>query len=438
MDINYAAAQHNDLANTYRRNGDIDKAMQHIREALRLKPNYSAAFNNLGCILYSQGSIEAAKNNFQKALRITPMFVDAHLNLANCYASKNQMQSAATHYQAVLQQDPEHQVANFNLGMAYVSEQEHNKVITQFSKVIALESGNIEANYQLGIAYLSLSNSIEAEKYLRIAIELDPTRSEAYHNLAILALKNEQRELALEYFCKTLELNPDNTTAIHMQNALTQQQGVDTTPTKYIQDLFDQYADHYDTHVKEKLAYNVPYLLRQAVGSVLQNNNNYKLMKILDLGCGTGLCSIYFCDLAEYIVGTDLASNMLAHAKQRGGYDALCMYDINQAIPAQGSKSQGLIIAADVLVYCGDLNNIFYNCTQTLQTNGLFAFTIETVESEQDDFQLLTTGRFGHSINYIQKLTNKYNFSIELQQDIVPRHNNGTAIVGCLFVLKLI
>ena len=57
---------------------------------------------------------------------------------------------------------------------------------------------------------------------------------------------------------------------------------IQDAPTKYIADLFDQYAQFYNRHVKEKLQYKVPEILRKTVWEHLK----YKLktINILDLG----------------------------------------------------------------------------------------------------------------------------------------------------------
>jgi Flp pilus assembly protein TadD len=52
------------------RQGKINEAIGHFREALKIRPNYAAVHNNLGAALAKQGRIEEATRHFSEALRI--------------------------------------------------------------------------------------------------------------------------------------------------------------------------------------------------------------------------------------------------------------------------------------------------------------------------------------------------------------------------------
>ena len=54
-----------------------------------------------------------------------------------------------------------------------------------------------------------------------------------------------------------------------------------------------------------------------------------------------------------------------------------------------------LIVAADVLVYVGDLAPLFAAVETALTADGLFAFSVETYEG--DGYRLEPTIRFAHS-----------------------------------------
>jgi tetratricopeptide (TPR) repeat protein len=52
------------------------------REALRLRPEYAEAHNNLGVLLRSRGDDENAERHYQQALVARPDYPEAHLNNA--------------------------------------------------------------------------------------------------------------------------------------------------------------------------------------------------------------------------------------------------------------------------------------------------------------------------------------------------------------------
>ena len=424
-------AYYNDLSNAYKKLGNLELAEQYLFESLRLKPNYAASYNNLGSLYYTQGQYKKSKPLFEKALRLQPQYWEAHFNLANYYARFNQMLSAIEHYKEVLKYRPKNLTVLFNLSMAYISQYDNDSAIKHLTTVVKLQSANTEAIYQLGIAHLNLGHTKDAIKYL----EMVPKHSDAAHNLGVLYLRAQQRDTALTKFKQALADNPANITAQHMTNAL-QQQTTNSAPIDYVKNLFDQYAVYYSEHMRDKLNYQVPHLLRQAVGKSLPKDT--KALKVLDLGCGTGLCGVFFRDLAQYLVGIDISTEMLLQAKALGAYDLLSVYNLQQAIPGLTDKWFEVIYAGDVLVYLGKLENIFQLCHDALSVNGIFAFTCEQTMDDNQAYVLQENGRYAHNINYIRKLAADFGFDILQEQNIVLREQEGVQVNGLLFLFRFI
>ena len=63
------------------RQGKLEEAEDSYREALRLKPDYAEAHNNLGNVLWDQGKLEEAEASYREALRLKPDYAEAHTNL---------------------------------------------------------------------------------------------------------------------------------------------------------------------------------------------------------------------------------------------------------------------------------------------------------------------------------------------------------------------
>ena len=73
---------HNMLALLLGRKGaDSGEILGEFREALRLRPEYAEAHNNMGLVLAQNGDDEKAIDEFRAAARIRPNFADAHANL---------------------------------------------------------------------------------------------------------------------------------------------------------------------------------------------------------------------------------------------------------------------------------------------------------------------------------------------------------------------
>jgi tetratricopeptide (TPR) repeat protein len=62
--------------------GKPEEAMNHYRQALRIKPDFALAHNNLGDLLLSKGKFSEAISHFRQALQAKPDFPEALNNLA--------------------------------------------------------------------------------------------------------------------------------------------------------------------------------------------------------------------------------------------------------------------------------------------------------------------------------------------------------------------
>lgn len=346
-------------------------------------PLGAAHHNHEGRILYLEGHIQDAIPHFEAALNLEPDLWEAHYNLAHSLAQLNQFPLAALHYQEVLRLNPQHPNAAFNLNLLF-----------------------------------------------------SDTTLHLHHNLAILYLRKHNKIQALLHFKEALVLDPKNDTARHMVIALGGEQS-EEAPKTYIADLFNQYADYYNQHMKDTLQYQAPDLLRSAIGKTLPAHA--KACRILDLGCGTGLCGIYFRDMAVELIGVDLSSRMIAEAERLHGYEALIVSDIHDYLNSPALAPFDLMVAADVLVYIGALDKLFQNVAKNLKPKGRFAFTLEDLPhdktSKHPSFALQTTGRYAHSSTYIYALAEQNQFDIQLEENIIPRIHESVPVQGKLYIL---
>ncbi|QNB00305.1 methyltransferase domain-containing protein [Massilia sp. Se16.2.3] len=81
------------------------------------------------------------------------------------------------------------------------------------------------------------------------------------------------------------------------------------------------------------------------------------------MGCGTGLCGPVLRPRSRTLTGVDLSERMLARAAETGLYDSLACADL-QAYLDSCHGDVDLVMAADVLVYFGDLAALFAQCAR--------------------------------------------------------------------------
>jgi predicted TPR repeat methyltransferase len=170
-------------------------------------------------------------------------------------------------------------------------------------------------------------------------------------------------------------------------------------PRAYVARLFDDYAPRFDRHLIDDLAYRGPALIGEAIEAAAPGRCFHRA---LDLGCGTGLAGAALRERVARLEGIDLSPAMLVKARERAIYDALATADIVEHLRRFLAEFD-LIVAADVLVYFGDLSALFAAVAAALVPGGLFAFTLETfADQTRDDYRLGATMRFAHAGAYVE------------------------------------
>jgi predicted TPR repeat methyltransferase len=201
-------------------------------------------------------------------------------------------------------------------------------------------------------------------------------------------------------------------------------------PAAYVRHLFDQFSTDYDRRMLEHLSYRAPSILRE-LASLVMGPFAGKL-SILDLGCGTGLAGSAFADIAGSLTGIDLSPRMLDAARTRGIYSVLVEADIEAALDSEGPRYD-LILAADTLVYLGDLGRVFRGAAQRLDARGFFLFTLEKKPGRC--YALGPKRRYRHSENYVWREAARAGLEVMAVLACEPRSEAGSPVEGLAVAL---
>ena len=198
----------------------------------------------------------------------------------------------------------------------------------------------------------------------------------------------------------------------------------------YVRHLFDQFSADYDQRMIGQLSYAAPQILLDLAGMVMPGRKN---LALLDLGCGTGLAGAVFKPLAARLDGVDLSPAMIEKARARGIYDDLSVADLETALAGAGPQYD-LILAADTLVYLGDLAPVFQTAHCRLTPDGYFLFTVE--KAEGTGFELGPKRRWRHSEAYLRGLAEGAGFVLAGLVAAAPRHEANQPVEGFAVALS--
>jgi predicted TPR repeat methyltransferase len=269
-----------------------------------------------------------------------------------------------------------------------------------------VSSGDLIADrrYKWALDQAARGDFAGAADVLVQTLALAPSFATAWFALGAIRDRLGDRSGAVAAFEQARDADPQDYHGARLQ--LARLGTGDATPPMseaYVRRLFDQYAARYDAALTERLAYQGPALLREAVEKVTQvAQRRAHFGSMLDLGCGTGLCGAAFRAVVDRLVGVDLSPAMVVQAAAKNLYDRLVTADLTSFLSdeAANTAKYDLILAADVFVYVSDLAPIMAGVVHILSPEALFAFTVETYSG--DGVKLLPTLRYAHGESYVR------------------------------------
>jgi predicted TPR repeat methyltransferase len=286
----------------------------------------------------------------------------------------------------------------------------------------------VAGHLALGRVLAATSRPEAAIAAYRKALAVAPRDAATFVALGEAQLDVDDRDSARKSFRMAVKLKPDYPLAAHMLAAL--EDGAATPRNAYASALFDQYAESFEDHLSS-LGYDVPAHLRRLVEV---DNPRRRYDVALDLGCGTGLAARAFGGLVDTIDGIDIAPKMIDAARATGIYRSLEVADVAPWLARQEAEdAYDLMIAADVFIYVGRLEDVFAGVARALRRDGRFAFSVEHLESA--NVAIRSSGRFAHSPDYIRTLAESHGFVQRVVEEAAIRSERNTPIPGWLFVL---
>ena len=209
--------------------GKMEEALEYIRRALEIKPDYVDAYLVRAHVLALQGKDDEALRVYQKALQIKRDYGNTYLNRGVLLARRGELEAAEDEFRRAIVYGEDSAEAHYNLGLIHKIQGELDRAETEFKQALVLNrfspeiygqlaevlsrrgrSGEAVELYReavrnspkspayrlaLGFACLQAGSYAEAEAAFRAAIELDENLGAAYAGLASCSfLRGERKE----------------------------------------------------------------------------------------------------------------------------------------------------------------------------------------------------------------------------------------------------
>jgi len=164
----------------------FDAAIVSFKQALKIKPDYAEAYNNMGNALRDKGDPEAAIVSYEQALKIKPDYTDAHNNMGNALKDRGDPEAAIVSYEQALNIKPDYAEAYYNMGIALKAKGDLEAAIQSYKQALKIKPDYAEAYFNMGIALQDKGDQETAVVSYKQALKINPDYAEAYRTLCSL------------------------------------------------------------------------------------------------------------------------------------------------------------------------------------------------------------------------------------------------------------
>ncbi len=420
------------LATAYYELENLEEAKKYSCLALKYDSENLSALINLGNVFYRQKKYDEALEYYKKAVEINEDYFVAVINLANTYFDLKDYDASLRYAKQATKLDSKALQAWTLVGNSALETGDYDEALSAFLEAEKIDSADPWIHNYLSQAYQKKSLWKNALENGWQAVEKSGGEESHHINFGYLlyeAKLEKQDSLCAKYVKIWQEKYGENKIVLHTSKALSDGRSEDVAPAEYVRNIFDVFAPDFE-QVLHGLEYHAPDLIFRFLQEIY-GAKRYFGLRILDAGCGTGLCGKFLKKYASFrgLIGVDLSSGMLKEAAAKKIYNQLICQDIIEHLECQKS-SYDLIVAADVFTYIGDMEKLFSALYDSLKKNGRVIFTVSENSINDSDWFLHASGRFLHSIKYVENLLEKNGFLEEKISREKLRNEGDSEVFG--------
>lgn len=421
------------LATALHRRGHLDEAREIYGRVLALDPDHPDALHFLGLLAHHERRDRDAMDLMARSVELAPRNPGFRSNLANLMLDAERFEDAEREYRQALAIAPDRPDVLNNYGVLCKALGHYEEAERCLLHALGLTPDFTDARNNLARLYVRMGRIDESVEQACEALRRAPHNAPSREVLGFAYCRGRQFDAAAAVYREWLEAEPDNPKARHHLAAVTGEDVPPRAPDAYVQSLFDVFAKTFDAKLA-LLEYRAPGLVAEAVMAHL--GAAAVDLRVLDAGCGTGLCAPLLKPMASRLEGVDLSGGMLERAHARGLYDGLHQAELTDYLGQQTGR-YSLVVSADTLVYFGDLAPVMRAAAGALQPQGHLCFTVEALgEDEAGDFRLRHHGRYAHSRAYLESVLVRAGLAPLSLERAVLRCEAGEPVTGWLVLAR--
>jgi tetratricopeptide (TPR) repeat protein len=200
------------LADAYRKNGDVDKAIELCEKGLERYPDYASAHVILGKCFYDKGATERSRAEFERVIEIDPENMVALKFMGDILMSEGDKDASISYYRKILAIDPTNEEVTVKLKDLEDEFRGKEIDLSDESQLSKVQGPSELATMTLAGIYAAQGYYNKALKIYREILESEPDNSEAAEMAGKLeeAIESSDKELKETFDDEVMSISIDD------------------------------------------------------------------------------------------------------------------------------------------------------------------------------------------------------------------------------------
>jgi predicted CXXCH cytochrome family protein len=193
-----------------RRSGAYAESIEFLQRAASASPDEALTWQELGLTRQAQGKTSDAVAALEKAIRLDPDLAEAHNNLGVIWSGEGEMARAVPAFREAIRIQPDYADAHGNLANLLSQTGDLHEALYHFQIAVRLRPEDAAAWYNYAMALGRARRFDEAQRELEESLRRDPGFADGHQLLADLLMAKGQAADALRHYREALRIRPES------------------------------------------------------------------------------------------------------------------------------------------------------------------------------------------------------------------------------------
>jgi tetratricopeptide (TPR) repeat protein len=190
--------------------GDVDKAAEAYRVALKQQPDSIEPHEKLGTLYFKAGHEGEAILAYREAVHLGSTNADVYYNLGQLYEKRNQLDEAVVSYKRAIEKKPAFAEARLKLAEIRLGRGNTQEAIEQYVEFLKLKPESADIHLKLARIFVKNKSMNLAEESYMSVLKLAPDNLDGNREIAVVYRAKGMNDKAVEHYRKALELQKDD------------------------------------------------------------------------------------------------------------------------------------------------------------------------------------------------------------------------------------